>query len=103
MAFRTFSVKRPNDSRVYGNDLINQLGDNEQITSVSATITLKDGVVDPNIGTMIVGIVYFQGRKVWARVQGGLSGNYYFLTFIVNTTSQGPLEYTNVIPVSSGV
>jgi hypothetical protein len=101
MSYMTFTQKRPNAKELLGLDLVNILGANEYITSVSSTITLKSGVVDSNIAAIAVNPPYFANKKIGQLIGFGLDGNYYFITFLVTTTSQ-TLEFVTVIPVSTG-
>lgn len=101
MAHRVFTLKHPNASEIFGFDLVNLVGPNEFIQSVTAKITLKKGVDDPDMNTMLLDQPYFAGAKVWHLVGGGIDGNYYYITFTVTTSSQ-VLEIIGTIPVATG-
>jgi len=95
----TFTQKNPNENEVFSMDFVNNLALNESITSATATITLKSGVTDPDMNTMLVGVPVINGTIVSQSVQGGINGNYYYLQLTANTPNQ-ILVGRAILPVS---
>ncbi len=94
----TFDSKESGESIAFSFDIVNELAlPLELINSVTAAVTVKSGT-DPSPSSMLSGVATFDGTRVTQVLNGGVNGNYYYLTFTIVTTFQ-TIKVTGIVPV----
>lgn len=98
---QSMSSKPPADKKLFSVNFADELAPNETFVSATATISLKQGQAHDMSG-MLVGTTLSQGTYLSQLIQGGLDGNYYYVTFSGTTNADRPqvISETFILPVA---
>jgi hypothetical protein len=95
---KTYTAKQPTEIELFSVDFSDNLSSVETILSASSVMTIKSGI-DPAVGTMVLGPAVINGSKVGQMVQGGVAGNYYYLSITIVTSYAQTIIDKHILPV----
>lgn len=90
MSIGSFGPKHPTESRLFGFDFEAELGDGEDLSTATFTMTVVEGT-DASPSAMLSGSGVVSGTEALQRVIGGTAGVLYELKCTVTTTSGNTL------------